>query len=123
MASRRHRGDTATFEELDQAGRSRSISAQLLTLQRAILGRARRPASLERRDQLLRQVDRFGAEHCYRRTPHSPSVKEGCPKTSQSQEAEVTSTQRPKTSIHSYAFNAILQAFGGESWAKARQNR
>lgn len=50
MVSRRHRGDTRTFEELDFAEQAKSISAQIVVLQRAIRAHARRTGMESNRD-------------------------------------------------------------------------
>lgn len=42
MVARRHKSDTRTFEELSYTEQAKSISAQLLVLQRAIHAHARR---------------------------------------------------------------------------------
>ncbi len=59
-----HRNNTKTFEELDYAQQARSISAQILSLERAMLAHKRR-ATAENRNvaelhtQLITQVQRM----------------------------------------------------------------
>ncbi len=48
MATPRHKNDTLTFEELSYAEQAKSISAQLVVLQRAIRVHARRAAEEDR---------------------------------------------------------------------------
>ena len=48
MATRRHKSDTRTFQELNYAEQAKSISAQLVVLQRAIRAHARRAEEEDR---------------------------------------------------------------------------
>lgn len=68
MANRRHRSDTATFEELSFSDQAKSISAQILCLQKSIIAHLRRGAEENRNfqeiklcciSQLARLIDRL----------------------------------------------------------------
>lgn len=60
MPVRRHKRDTATFQELSRADKARSISATVLHLERAILARARHAIDGERViSGSVRQVERM----------------------------------------------------------------
>ncbi len=68
MAEKRHKDDTATFEELTFAEQAKSITAQLNTVQRAVRAHIRRAGAEGKdraavlakcRDQVQRLLDRL----------------------------------------------------------------